>query len=182
MVDLCYYSNMPRNLPGGRCPPSGRPPSLLALPSYLAGSVARIGHRHLVAVLDRFGLRLPQYAVLAALSDFGALAGHELAMRLQADPSHISAYVEALTRHGWVRRDPDPADRRRHSVALTPSGTQLVADLSKAAVASQQSFLAALSTDEQETLLALLARVVAANDDPTGSAPPVPAAAKEDHR
>ena len=149
-----------------------RPPSLLALPSYLAGSVARIGHRHLVDALDRHGLRLPQYAVLAALSDFGALAPHELATRLRADRSHISGYVDALVQRGWVRREPDPADRRRLTVTLTATGAALLADLTEAAAASQRTFLHGLSVTEQRTLVTLLAKVIASADDHgTGSIP-----------
>ncbi len=50
-----------------------RPPTLLALPSYLAGHVARIGHRALVEALKEYDLRLPHFAVLVGLGDFGPL-------------------------------------------------------------------------------------------------------------
>lgn len=141
-----------------------RPPSLLALPSYLAGSVARIGHRHLEEVLEQNGLRLPQYAVLTALSDFGPLAPHEIAARLQGDRSHISAYVETLVQRGMVSRDQDPTDRRRYTITLTPAGTALVGELALAAIASQRTFLSGLSAAERHTLLALLAKVISTND------------------
>ncbi len=133
----------------------------MGLPSYLAGSVARIGHEHLVAVLGEHDLRLPQYAVLAALSDFGPLAPHELATRLRTDRSHISAYVEALVQRGWVSRDPDPTDRRRQSVVLTEAGAGLFGDLRLAAAASQATFLGMLTPAERDTLLALLRKVIA---------------------
>ena len=148
-----------------------RPPSLMGLPSYLAGSVARIGHDHLVSTLDAHDLRLPQYAVLAALSDFGPLAPHELATRLQADRSHISTYVEALARRGWVRREPDPLDRRRHRVALTDPGAAVFADLREAAAASQSTFLRVLTDQERRTLLDLLAKVIV-HEDAQRSGPP----------
>ena len=81
----------------------------MGLPSYLAGSVARIGRDHLVSTLDAHELRLPQYAVLAALNDFGPLAPHELATRLQADRSHVSTYVEALARRTGCAASPTPS-------------------------------------------------------------------------
>ena len=141
-----------------------RPPSLLALPSYLAGSVARIGHRHLEEALEQHGLRLPQYAVLIALSDFGPLAPHEIATRLQGDRSHISAYVETLVQRGMVSREQDAADRRRYTIALTAAGTAHVNELAVAAAASQHTFLSGLSPAEQRTLQSLLTKVIATND------------------
>lgn len=143
---------------------SSRPPSLLALPSYLAGSVARIGHRALAARLQEHGLRLPQYAVLAALADFGSLAPHELAHRLQADRSHVSGYVDVLVRNGLAARERDPDDRRRLTVTLTPAGRALFGSLSDAAAASQQGMLRDLSPEEQHTLVSLLAKVITTAD------------------
>ena len=143
---------------------SHRPPTLLALPSYLAGSVARLGNASLVAVLKDHDLRLPQFAVLVALSDFGPLAPHEIATRLQADRSHISAYVEALVNRGWVARVQDDTDRRRVSVELTAEGRQGVDELSASAATSEQVLLGSLTRKECDTLRSLLVKVILANE------------------
>jgi DNA-binding MarR family transcriptional regulator len=115
-------------------------------------------------VLKGHDLRLPQFAVLVALSDFGALAPHELATRLQADRSHISAYVESLVKRGWVERMQDDADRRRVTVELTPEGRLRVGELATAAGASEHALLGALSREECDTLRALLMKVIVANE------------------
>ena len=142
-----------------------RPPSLLALPSYLAGNVARIGHRHLVEALIAHELRLAHYAVLAALSDFGPLAQHEIADRLDLNRSHLVGYVDHVEQRGLVRRDRDPVDRRRMRVELTPTGRALLRELRPIARRSQSEFLAVLSKSERETLTSLLRRVLEANDE-----------------
>jgi hypothetical protein len=67
-----------------------RPPSLLALPSFLAENVARIGHRRLLGALAEHDLRLPHAAILAAFSDFGPLAQYEFADRLDIERSHLN--------------------------------------------------------------------------------------------
>jgi DNA-binding MarR family transcriptional regulator len=157
----CYYSKMK---PQGPVAVTGRPPTLLALPSYLAGNVAHLGNRTLVARLKEDGLRLPQYAVLVALLDFGASPPHELATRLQTDRSHISAYVEALVQSGWVIRLPDTTDRRRVTVELTAEGRALVEELTAWAAEAQQDFLSALTESEQHTLRLLLLKILAAGD------------------
>lgn len=119
-----------------------------------------LGNSPLVALLKQEGLGLAQFAVLVALLDFGELPPHELASRLHTDRSHISAYVEALLKRGWVIRVPDVSDRRRVTVKLTEQGRDLVQRLTAAAAESQRSFLAALSDAEQRTLRKLLMRII----------------------
>lgn len=142
-----------------------RPPSLLALPSFLAGNVARIGHRLLFEALSEHDLRLAHFAVLSALSDFGPLAQHEIADRLDLNRSHLVRYVDDIEQRGLVRRDRDPDDRRRQRVALTPAGRALLRRLRAFASRSQEEFLQALSEPERETLIELLRRVLRADDE-----------------
>lgn len=153
-----------------------RPPTLLALPSYLAGHVARIGHRVLVEALSEHGLRLPHFAALTALCDFGALAQHDLADRLGLNRSHLVGYLDEIERRGLVQRDRDPGDRRRQQVALTSSGLTLTWELQKVAQRSQDEFLNSLTPDERQTLIALLHRVLSADDraqeTPVAQTPP----------
>lgn len=151
-----------------------RPPTLLGLPSYLAGNVARIGHRLLFAALSEHDLRLAHFAVLTALSDFGPLAQHELADRLDLNRSHLVGYVDDIERRGLVRRDRDPEDRRRQRVALTGSGRTLLASLLEFADRSQTEFLQVLSEPERETLISLLGRVLRADDTARLQTKPAP--------
>ena len=142
-----------------------RPPSLLALPSFLAGNVARIGHRLLLRRLAEHDLRPVHAAILAALSDFGPLAQYELADRLDVQRSHLVGYVDLLEKRGLVRRARDPNDRRRQSVALTKSGRALWRRLQRVAERSQEKLLDALSESERATLLTLLSRVLETHDE-----------------
>lgn len=109
-------------------------------------------------------LRLPHFAVLAGLSDFGPLAQHALADRLGLNRSHLVGYLDELERRELVGRERDPDDRRRQRVALTPSGKTLTRRLKEAANRSQDEFLSELSEEERETLISLLRRVVVADD------------------
>ncbi len=141
-----------------------RPPSLMGLPSYLAGNVARVGHRRLADALSAGDLRLSHYAVLSALADFGSLAQHQLSDRLDVDRSHLVGYVDHLEKHGLVTRQRDPLDRRRQLVALSDAGRKTLRDLRTVARRSQQDVLKVLSSAEQQTLMSLLARVLNAAD------------------
>lgn len=146
-----------------------RPPTLLAVPSYLAGQVARIGHRALVEALNAHGLRMPHFAVLAGLYDFGPLPYHVLADRLRLDRSQVAGHLDDLERRGLARRERDPGDRRRQRAALTPTGQRLVRRLQKIAESSQEEYLAVLSEAERATLIELLRRVVCADDERSAS-------------
>ena len=141
-----------------------RPPTLLGLPSYLAGAAARVGHRLLVEALATHDLRLPHFAVRTALSDFGPLPQHELADRLAINRSHLVGYLDDIEQRGLVQRERDPHDRRRQNVALTPSGRTQLRRLHDVALRSQAEFLRVLTEHEQQTLVTLLRRVLNAND------------------
>ncbi|MEU0743696.1 MarR family transcriptional regulator [Streptomyces sp. NPDC006134] len=153
------------------CPPDvpagdagGRPPSLLALPSYLVSHVARLGHESLVAAVGEHGLRLPHFAALTALADFGPLPQHELAARLGLNRSHLVGYLDTVEQRGLVQRTRDPADRRRQVVALTPEGERLQRHLLEAARRAQDGFLGELTTAERHVLAELLRRILVAGD------------------
>ncbi|HEY0449032.1 MarR family winged helix-turn-helix transcriptional regulator [Actinophytocola sp.] len=143
-----------------------RPPTLLALPSYLAGHVGRIGHRMLVDAIAGHDLRLPHFAVLTALADLGPLPQHELADRLDLNRSHLVGYLDDVEGRELVRRERDPDDRRRQRVVLTGTGKSLQRKLAAVAERTQAEFLHVLSEKERETLVRLLRRVLTADDGP----------------
>lgn len=150
--------------------PPRRPPSLLALPSYLASQLSKFGRRRLETVLAEHDLVLIHHGVLAALADFGPLSQQQLANSLDFNKSHLVARIDHLQSRGLVTRTQDPADRRRNRIALTPAGRELLELLRPVAQESQQGFLHALSSAEQETLISLLRRALDANDTARGAA------------
>jgi DNA-binding MarR family transcriptional regulator len=147
-----------------------RPPSLLALPSYLLSQLSKFGRRRLETVLAEHDLALIHHGVLAALADFGPRSQQELADTLDFDKSHLVARIDDLQRRGLVSRAQDPADRRRNQIALTPDGQALIDRLRPVAAESQQSFLQALSPTDQQTLISLLRHALDANDVARGAA------------
>ncbi|MGW6480842.1 MarR family winged helix-turn-helix transcriptional regulator [Streptomyces sp. NPDC055059] len=142
----------------------GRPPSLLALPSYLVSHVSRIGHDVLIAAVAEADLRLPHFATLTALADFGSLPQHELADRLGLNRSHLVGYLDTIEGRGFVQRTRDPADRRRQLVELTREGEKVQRRLFEVALRSQDEFLACLTPEERTVLSALLHRVLVAGE------------------
>ena len=143
---------------------SVRPPSLLALPSYVGDQVAKYGRRHLKEALAAEDLLLPQYGMLVALDDFGPISQQRLAESLDMDKSHLVGKIDRLASRDLLAREADPTDRRRHRIVLTPRGKALVDRIRPIAEESQREALAVLSEEERAVLEALLLRVLEAHD------------------
>lgn len=88
-----------------------------------------VAARNVVAVyrpfLEPMGLTHPQYLVMLALWQHGALSVKNLSGLLQLDPGTLSPLVKRLEVAGLVRRDRDPRDERALAIALTDDGRAL---------------------------------------------------------
>jgi DNA-binding MarR family transcriptional regulator len=74
------------------------------------------------------GLTLSQLEVLGEVSRIGMTTPAELAVRLQVRAQSLTDSLNDLQAHGLLSRRPDPADRRRQLLELTPSGAALLDD------------------------------------------------------
>ncbi|MFE0461182.1 MarR family winged helix-turn-helix transcriptional regulator [Kitasatospora sp. NPDC058965] len=83
----------------------------------------------------------------------------EIAARLHAEPSNVTAIVDRLTARGLVERRPDPADRRVKLVAATGPGLVVLADL-RVRMPFAADPLAALDAGQQAALRDLLKLVL----------------------
>ncbi|WP_309133347.1 MarR family transcriptional regulator [Cellulomonas sp.] len=83
----------------------------------------------------------------------------ELADVLDVAPRSITSKVDQAEEDGWVRRVPDPADRRATLVELTDAGREQLARLSDRRQEGARARLDVLAPQEQAQLLALLRRV-----------------------
>src|SRR3954451_20212776 len=130
--------------------------------------LARASAWRLGRSLAESGLRWPEYAVLHHLDAQGPVAQRELAAALRIQPSNIVALLDELQHGGLIRRSPDPADRRRHRVELTPRGLALLARATKAARAAEADLLAPLTAGERRQLHSYLVRLTAHSCDRGG--------------
>ncbi|MEU3456791.1 MarR family winged helix-turn-helix transcriptional regulator [Micromonospora sp. NPDC006766] len=82
----------------------------------------RLGEAGVNAELARVAARKWHYAVLATLNEFGPASQAQLSQRTGIYHSDLVAVITELTGRGQVERSPDPADRRRNVITLTPGG------------------------------------------------------------
>jgi len=103
------------------------------------------------------------FAVLAALEEYGALSQADLGRRLGLDRNEVSGIVTRLASGRHVNRQADPDNRRRNVVTLTASGKRYLQEIQRHADAAQDELLAGLSTTERRQLNELLAKLLSSH-------------------
>lgn len=87
----------------------------------------------------------------------GQLSPTLIAQRLFVTTASMTSLIDTLERRGFVRRLPDPDDRRKILVALTDAGQEAVDGFLPVIIALQTAALARLSEVERGQLLHCLA-------------------------
>lgn len=130
-----------------------------SLPSWLAGRVAARGRSLVAEAIAGEGLKLLHHAVLAAVSEYGPVAQADLVRRLGTDAKDMVLLLNHLQETGLVVREPDPRDRRKNAVTVTPTGLRTLERCTELAERANAELLAPLSAAERQQLIALLTRV-----------------------
>jgi len=126
----------------------------------LIDHLARLGRRAADAC-DESGCLRPRHLIaLKVLGDRGPMGQHAFGEALSLDPSNVVGLLNELEDRGLITRRRDPADRRRHIVALSASGERESALSSEQARRTEDDLLRALSPAERTTLHDLLSRAV----------------------
>ena len=133
---------------------------LMAKPSWLISEVSRLAHPMLAGQLATAGSRGYHYRLLAALAEFGPASQASLGRHTAMDRSDVAAAVSELVSRGLARRAPDPADRRRNVIRITPAGTAPLRRLDGLLAGVQDELLAPLSAAERQQLTGLLNRIL----------------------
>lgn len=113
-----------------------------------AASVGLRLERHLASL----GLTENQFGVLEILLHLGPRAPGELKAKLLTTGGNITLVLDNLQKRGLVERRPDPTDRRRLTVHLTPEGLKTVKRTFPAHLARIVEEMSALTAAEQEAL------------------------------
>ncbi|WP_307815418.1 MarR family transcriptional regulator [Streptomyces sp. 7-21] len=136
------------------------PARLRAAPSWLLTQTATHAGRLVQEAFAAAGARRYHYALLAALAEFGAASQAVLGRRCGIDRSDVVAALNELAERGEVVRSPDPTDRRRNVITITPEGQRQLRRIDERLAAVQDTLLAPLAEDERQQLTGLLTRVL----------------------
>ncbi|GHF64994.1 DNA-binding MarR family transcriptional regulator [Deinococcus metalli] len=136
------------------------PASFLNHLGFVINKVGERLNRQAEQVTLPHGLNVRQYGLLLLLQREGPQAQIVLSQRVGVDRTSVMRTVDLLEQRGLVRRDADPSDRRKHSVALTDAGTALLEQTLADVHRAEGEVTAALSAEEQALLLGLLTRLL----------------------
>jgi DNA-binding MarR family transcriptional regulator len=116
--------------------------------------------RHVAGdALAAVGARKDDFVVLATLAEAGPVSQAALAGRTRIYTSDLVAVLNDLADGGWIRRTPDPADKRRNVITITGDGERRLAELDRVLDRVNEHIMAPLGRDERAQLFALLNRV-----------------------
>ena len=108
----------------------------------------------------RFGLKIPEWRVMAVLGDAEAAGGTMTQRALTAatvmDKVAVNRAVRVLEERGLIARVPNPGDGRSHLLALTGEGRAIHAEVMPLARATERELLAGLAPGEEAMLRRLL--------------------------
>jgi DNA-binding MarR family transcriptional regulator len=121
--------------------------------SVAANAVSRLIAR---AYESRFGLKIPEWRLIAVLADEGPLTQQMLCGRTVMDKVTVMRAAHGLVRRGLVRRLPNRSDGRSHRLELTRSGKRIYRDIVPLALEHEARLLRGLDRQEIARLDGLL--------------------------
>jgi DNA-binding MarR family transcriptional regulator len=125
------------------------PPELMASTGYLLARVGAESRRMWARMLAEHELTPHHLGMLTVLNQAGAISQQQLSRAVGVDPRNAVPVIDVLQQRHLVERQPDPADRRRHAVALTPAGRAVIDELRRAGEQVEQQLLDCLTPAER---------------------------------
>ena len=107
----------------------------------------------------RFGLKIPEWRVMAVLGDSGSRTQRELVGATRMDKVAVNRACKVLEERALIARSPNARDGRSHHLELTVTGREVHGAIMPIALKMEQHLFAALSTAERKTFKDLLARI-----------------------
>ena len=114
---------------------------------------------------SRFGLKIPEWRVMAVLGSRGTMTQRQLVEATLMDKVTVNRAVKTLVDRALLGRSPNSADGRSHHLMLSQTGSDLHDQIMPAAEMMEKKIMAVLDVSEQKQLSAWLAKIKQSADD-----------------
>jgi DNA-binding MarR family transcriptional regulator len=130
------------------------------LPYQLSVASNAVSTRIADVYQTRFGLKIPEWRMMAVLGEGAAMTQRDLVRATLMDKVTVSRATAALVDRGLIARAASESDGRSHLLTLTGEGRSLYAEIAPVALEMERRLIAAcLSTAEQKALSDMLKRL-----------------------
>ena len=131
------------------------------LPYRLSVASNRVSSAIATAYQALFGLRIPEWRLIAVIAESDGLTQQALGVLTRMDKVTVSRAAIGLVERGLVQRRPNPDDQRSHLLSLTGAGQSLYESVAPKALELEARIFAEFSADEITTFRAMLERLEA---------------------
>ena len=131
------------------------------LPYRLSIASNRVSSAIATAYQSLFGLRIPEWRLIAVIAESDGLTQQALGAATRMDKVTVSRAAIALVDRGLVERRPNPDDQRSHLLSLTAAGPTLYESVAPKALELEAQVFAGFSAAELATFKAMLERLEA---------------------
>lgn len=114
---------------------------------------------------NRFGLKIPEWRLMAVLGEGKPKTQRELVAATRMDKVTVNRAAKALFDRHLIARQAHEADGRSHHLELTETGRSLYDAIVPTALASEAQLESNITADERAALLAILAKLTAAAEN-----------------
>lgn len=132
----------------------------MQLPGFALSHLGRKMRGGMKSAFAQDGLSAQAHFVLLCLTEYSDMSQRELADLLQMDRSDLVRLLDVMEGEGTVQRRPDPTDRRRYALSITPGGVRTLERGAHLVDEATDAALARLDADERETLHRLVLRAL----------------------
>jgi DNA-binding MarR family transcriptional regulator len=117
---------------------------------------------HLIAgkYRARFGLKVPEWRVMAVLGDAGSATQRELVQAIRMDKVAVNRACKALEQRGLVVRSPNAADGRSHHLELSSAGAEVYGQIMPLALQMEREVFACLTEREARQFKIVLGKLL----------------------
>lgn len=107
-----------------------------------------------------FGLKIPEWRIMAVLGDLGAQTQRELVAATLMDKVAVNRACKVLEERGLIARRPNERDGRSHHLELTGLGQTMYGQIMPRTVEEFRKVFACLDDGEEAQLRGILAKLL----------------------
>ena len=126
---------------------------------FLILDIARLMRRNFNRDIQDLNITQAQWQILFHISRNDGIRQAQLADTLEMQPISVARLIDRMQSAGWVRRSPDPNDRRAVNLHLEEKAEGVLDLLRERAIGTREKILRGISEAEQMQLLDILQRM-----------------------